>query len=81
MPESMSVERVALLRGFGADVVRTPGSLMIEAVEPVEHKILEQDQKQPVNRHAGHRFEQPVLVSDPEHKQAYPPDNHIQRHV
>lgn len=33
MPEAMSVERVALLRGFGADVVRTPGSLMIEAVE------------------------------------------------
>ncbi|MCK6587811.1 MAG: cysteine synthase A [Polyangiaceae bacterium] len=33
MPESMSVEREALLRGFGADVVRTPGSLMIEAVE------------------------------------------------
>ncbi len=33
MPESMSPERVALLRAFGAEVVRTPGTLMMEAVE------------------------------------------------
>jgi cysteine synthase A len=33
MPESMSMERVALLRAFGAEVIRTPGSLMVEAVE------------------------------------------------
>lgn len=33
MPESMSAERVALLRAFGADVVRTPGTLMVQAVE------------------------------------------------
>lgn len=33
MPESMSAERVALLKAFGAEVVRTPGTLMIEAVE------------------------------------------------
>src|SRR5262249_26351845 len=33
MPESMSPERVALLKAFGAEVVRTPGTLMVEAVE------------------------------------------------
>lgn len=33
MPESMSAERVALLKAFGAEVVRTPGTLMLEAVE------------------------------------------------
>ena len=32
MPETMSVERVALLRQLGAEVVLTPGILMIEAV-------------------------------------------------
>jgi cysteine synthase A len=33
MPESMSQERVALLRAFGAEVVLTPGTLMAPAVE------------------------------------------------
>lgn len=33
MPESMSAERVALLKAFGAEVVRTPGTLMVQAVE------------------------------------------------
>ena len=32
MPETMSTERVALLRHFGADVVLTPGILMGDAV-------------------------------------------------
>jgi cysteine synthase A len=32
MPESMSAERVALLRHLGAEVVLTPGILMLEAV-------------------------------------------------
>ncbi|WP_438005661.1 cysteine synthase A [Sorangium sp. So ce321] len=32
MPESMSPERVALLRAFGVEVLQTPGSLMVQAV-------------------------------------------------
>jgi cysteine synthase A len=32
MPETVSHERVALLRAYGAEVVLTPGSLMLEAV-------------------------------------------------
>jgi cysteine synthase A len=33
MPESMSEERVALLAAYGAEVVLTPGTLMLQAVE------------------------------------------------
>lgn len=36
MPETMSRERVALLRAYGAEVVRTPGTLMRAAVEQAE---------------------------------------------
>ncbi|WP_438024481.1 cysteine synthase A [Sorangium sp. So ce233] len=32
MPETMSPERVALLRAFGVEVLQTPGSLMVQAV-------------------------------------------------
>jgi cysteine synthase A len=39
MPESMSQERVALLRAFGAEVILTPGTLMVQAVEQAR-KIL-----------------------------------------
>jgi cysteine synthase A len=41
MPESMSVERVALLRAFGAEVVLTPGTLMMEAVERAKKMVAE----------------------------------------
>jgi cysteine synthase A len=41
MPESMSPERVALLKAFGAEVVRTPGTLMIEAVERARKLVRE----------------------------------------
>lgn len=36
MPEAMSVERVRLLRAYGAEVILTPGTLMREAVEQAE---------------------------------------------
>jgi cysteine synthase A len=41
MPESMSVERVALLRQLGADVVLTPGILMGEAVARARQLVAE----------------------------------------
>jgi cysteine synthase A len=41
MPESMSPERVSLLRAFGAEVVRTPGTLMLEAVERARKMVRE----------------------------------------
>src|SRR6266516_3866052 len=41
MPESMSVERVALLKAFGAEVVLTPGTLMMEAVERARQIVRE----------------------------------------
>jgi cysteine synthase A len=41
MPESMSAERVALLRAFGAEVILTPGTLMLEAVERARQIVRE----------------------------------------
>jgi len=41
MPESMSQERVALLRAYGAEVVLTPGSLMVQAVEAARRIVRE----------------------------------------
>jgi len=41
MPETMSTERVALLRHFGAEVVLTPGILMGDAVARAAHLVRE----------------------------------------
>jgi cysteine synthase A len=41
MPESMSAERVALLKAFGAEVIRTPGTLMVQAVERAKQIVQE----------------------------------------
>jgi cysteine synthase A len=41
MPESMSQERVALLRAYGVDVVLTPGTLMVQAVEEARRIVRE----------------------------------------
>lgn len=41
MPETMSKERVALLRQFGAEVVLTPGILMMEAVSKARQIVQE----------------------------------------
>src|SRR5579863_8480028 len=41
MPEAMSVERIALLRQLGAEVVLTPGILMTEAVARAEAIVKE----------------------------------------
>ena len=41
MPESMSAERVALLRAYGAEIVLTPGTLMVEAVERARKLVTE----------------------------------------
>ncbi len=41
MPESMSAERVALLRAYGAEIVLTPGTLMVEAVERARKLVSE----------------------------------------
>jgi cysteine synthase A len=41
MPESMSTERVALLRHLGAEVMLTPGILMLEAVAEAERLLAE----------------------------------------
>src|SRR5207237_1475337 len=41
MPESMSRERVALLRHLGAEVVLTPGILMRDAVSRAEQQLQE----------------------------------------
>jgi cysteine synthase A len=41
MPESMSPERVALLRAFGVEVLLTPGSLMVQAVERARQIVAE----------------------------------------
>jgi cysteine synthase len=41
MPETMSAERVALLRYLGADVVLTPGTLMRPAVERAKELVRE----------------------------------------
>ena len=41
MPESMSPERQALLRAYGAEVVLTPGTLMAEAVARAQRIVAE----------------------------------------
>ncbi len=41
MPETMSAERVALLRAFGAEVILTPGTLMHEAVARARKLLVE----------------------------------------
>ncbi len=41
MPESMSPERQALLRAYGAEVVLTPGTLMAEAVARAQQIVAE----------------------------------------
>lgn len=41
MPESMSEERVSLLRALGAEVVLTPGTLMVRAVEEARRIVRE----------------------------------------
>jgi cysteine synthase len=41
MPESMSAERVALLKAYGAEIVLTPGTLMMEAVERARKIVAE----------------------------------------
>ena len=41
MPETMSAERVALLKAYGAEIVLTPGTLMMEAVERARKIVAE----------------------------------------
>jgi cysteine synthase len=41
MPETMSTERIALLRHLGADVVLTPGILMVDAVARAKQLVAE----------------------------------------
>ena len=55
MPESMSQERVALLRAFGAEVILTPGTLMVQAVEQAR-KI----QREKPGAVMLHQFENPA---------------------
>jgi cysteine synthase len=71
MPESMSAERVALLRSFGAEVVLTPGSLMGEAVARA-HKIAQETPgavmlhqfENPANPEAHRRTTGPEIWND-----------------
>jgi cysteine synthase A len=78
MPETMSRERVALLRFLGATIERTPGSLMKEAVKRAEEiaretpgAVLLQQFENPANSRAHYESTAPELWADVDGKLDY----------